>query len=256
MDNNHNIDQQFQEYFKNRTLNPSEASWERLEIILHSEEKPKAKASIKPYFKIAAMLFFVLSATTVFYLSTQEKTTEMAANDLFYERDSQPSDESILALESSAPTSEIIKNRTSIVAENTSNFSIKKAKAVADKSPYKQGSNEENTMPNALLNSIEKQPAIVSESIDQVSTQLEVAKQTFVYIDAQKLLAEVEHNLSTRQSDHPIAIKKPLQINPELLLEQAESKASKTFLERLYKGIQDNSNSIYVSISNRNYVEK
>ncbi|MBK9744520.1 MAG: hypothetical protein IPO94_16910 [Saprospiraceae bacterium] len=68
-------------------------------------------------------------------------------------------------------------------------------------------------------------------------------------INAAKLLANVEQEMSSRQTKKLIKI----QVDPKQLLAEAEKAAEASFLQKMYKNIQDNAGQIIVVVSNRNF---
>ena len=68
-------------------------------------------------------------------------------------------------------------------------------------------------------------------------------------INAAKLLANVEQEMTSRQTKKLIKI----QVDPKQLLAEAEKAAEASFLQKMYKNIQDNAGQIIVVVSNRNF---
>ena len=253
MDKNKNIDQQFKTHFENRDLKPSKESWNRLDMLLDAEEKPKTKR-VFPYYRVAAMVIALLVSVVIwnnFKPMTKEviiagneiKDTKITPQHTDFDdastltlTEENPVNEDLSDVQSEVPVVKKLPNTTSRIIKTQ----VKFTDAVSTKSIVTPDYTVKTPVPVAEVVSPEHQ--LVSD----------VKSNKTLHIDADKLLANVEQTMIQKNKNTTQVKTNIYRPNPTELLVEVEDRTSKTFLQRLYTGIQDNTGKLYVTLSNRN----
>lgn len=252
MDNN-NIDQQFKDYFENRELKQSKTSWNRLDMLLDAEEKPKIKR-LFPYYRIAAILIAILVSVIVWNnFQPIEKEVIIANNDTEDTKITpQRTDSDLLTTstltEDNPIDEDLLEIHTEVAIDqkisNTSSGNIKSQVKFSDAVSTKSISTPDYTI---------KTPVPVAEVVSPEHQLVsDVKSNKTLRIDADKLLANVEQSMIQKNKNTTQVKTNIYRPNPTELLVEVEDRTSKTFLQRLYTGIQDNTGKLYVTLSNRN----
>lgn len=258
--NNH-LDKQFREYFQDRSLTPSERSWTRLDILLDAEEKPFVKRKSFNLYKIAAAIVVITAAITVWYNTPSytiknnpiiahlpiTKMTNVQENAKQENPESEPEFRSTsLAISANKPVESTVKSQVLLSANNIRQKSETTNAAIANTLDMYHPNAEK--VPN---------PMVENPINDNITDKPKSTKHFEGYINPDKLLADVEsikrHDTKVLGATSPAKSYKP---DPAALLQEAETNASRTFLQKMYKGLQDNSSSIYATIANRNFEDK
>jgi hypothetical protein len=262
MDKSNNpIDKQFREYFQDRSLTPSEESWTRLDILLDAEEKPKVKRKSFYLYKIAAAIVVITAAIAVWYnISSYTIKHDTIIAHL-------PITKMPIARENAKPekpeSEPAFKSAPLTISANKSVESTVKGQV---RSSAKINRQRSETTITAIVNTLDMyhtNTEKVSNSIvenptnDNITDKPKSTKHYEAYINPDKLLADVEiikrHDSKVLGATSAAKSYKP---DPAALLQEAETNASRSFLQKMYKGLQDNSSSIYAIIINRNYEDK
>ena len=253
MDKNKNIDQQFKTHFENRDLKPSKESWNRLDMLLDAEEKPKTKR-IFPYYRVAAMVIALLVSVVIWNnFKPMTKEVIIAGNEIedtkITPQHTDFDDASTLTLTEENPVNEDLSDVQSEVPvvkklPNTTSRNFKthvnSKEVVSTRSIVTPEYTDKDSEPVAQLVGQEHQP-ILDRNTNKV-----------LRIDAYILLANVEQSISQKKNNTTQPTTNAYRPDPAVLLLEVEARASKTFLQRLYTGVQDNTVKIYATLSNRN----
>jgi len=262
MDKSNNpIDKQFREYFQDRTLTPSEQSWTRLDILLDAEEKPLVKRKSFYLYKIAATIVVITAAIAVWY----NMPSYTIKNDPIIAH--LPITKMPIVQENAKP--EKPKSESAFISAplaisaNKSVESTVKDRVRSSAKIIRQKSETTNTAVVNTLAMYHPNTEKVSNSIvenptnDNITDKPILTKHYEAYINPDKLLADVE---TIKRHDSKVlgatSAAKSYKPDPAVLLQEAETNASRSFLQKMYKGLQDNSSSIYAIIVNRNYEDK
>lgn len=252
MDKN-NIDQQFKDYFRNRDLKPSKKSWNRLDILLDAEEKPKTKR-IYPYYRIAAIVIAILVSFIVWdNFKPMSNQVIIAGNDT---EDTKITSQGTGSEE--LPTFTL--SEESLVNEDLSKIetdvaTVKKTTIKSSRNIRTQVKLTEAVSTTSIVTpeTTDKRPEPLAQLVGQEHKLVSDTKSnTNLRIDADKLLANVEQSISQKKNNTAQAKPNIYRPDPKELLLEVEERTSKTFLQRLYTGFQDNTSKIYVTLSNRN----
>jgi hypothetical protein len=221
----HNIDSQIKEKLKAREIQPSDQTWDRLDVLLTISEEKKARKGYGWFFVAAStILFFGLG----YFLFNSNETTEIT--------NSVPvvttSNEEMDTIETNKIENIVIENGKPVLVQNEVNLSKTNNKSEATNTLSNvENVLEEKISPNAQL------PTII----------------TYKYISPEKLLAEVQTQGKINPSDKKTIVKPRVKIDATSLLTSVEKELDETHkestLDKLSKKIQDAKSALV----NRNY---
>lgn len=221
----HNIDSQIKEKLKAREIQPSDQTWDRLDVLLTISEEKKARKGYGWFFVAAStILFFGLG----YFLFNSNETTKII--------NSVPvvttSNEEMDIIETNKIESIAVENGKPVLVQNEVNHSKTNNKSEATNTfPNVENVLEEKITPNAQL------PTII----------------TYKYISPEKLLAEVQTQGKINPSDKKTIVKPRVKIDATSLLTSVEKELDETHkestLDKLSKKIQDAKSALV----NRNY---
>lgn len=221
----HNIDSQIKEKLKAREIQPSDQTWDRLDVLLTISEEKKARKGYGWFFVAAStILFFGLG----YFLFNSNETTEIT--------NSVPvvttSNEEMDTIETNKIENIAVENGKPVLVQNEVNLSKTNNKSEAT-----------NTLPNV--------ENVLQEKITP-NTQLPTII-TYKYISPEKLLAEVQTQGKINPSDKKTIVKPRVKIDATSLLTNVEKELDETHkestLDKLSKKIQDAKSALV----NRNY---
>ncbi len=221
-----NIENQIRKKLNQRSIQPSQKAWDRLDAMLSVEEQ-KSKKSYK-WLSIAAI--FVGFTLIGILMMNQENSVEnvIPSNPVVLENENQPIEKGL--------TPEIKNN----YSEET------KINAVVHQSTKKieQPATEINPKKDFLLDNHSKK-----EELNVVENQ--PVESTSKYINAESLLAEIEKG---KKIEIPNISKKPsVKVDANTLLSTAEKEVEETFRNKVIQSINKKYNSAKSSFANRNY---
>lgn len=221
----HNIDSQIKEKLKAREIQPSDQTWDRLDVLLTISEEKREKKGYGWFFVAAStILFFGLG----YFLFNSNETTEIT--------NSVPvvttSNEEMDTIETNKIENIAVENGKPVLVQNEVNLSKTNNKSEAT-----------NTLPN-VENVLEEK---ISPNVQLPSIF------TYKYISPEKLLAEVQTAEKINPSDKKTIVKPRVKIDATSLLTNVEKELDETHkestLDKLSKKIQDAKSALV----NRNY---
>lgn len=226
------IENQFKEKMNAREINPSKASWDRLDAMLTVAEKPKR--SFKWMYIAASFLGFLLIGTLYF---NQNKKETIITND----------DAIVVNEPKSIPEINVIPVKINL-AKRVETTKIVEEKLASTEIKSKVGS--DSVLSNKEIQVAEKE--IVQEQ--QIPIINQKAEQKIVptkpkYVNADELLASVD-NASPRKSS--IVAKSNVKVNSNELLTQVDGELDLTFREKAIKTVNQNFKAAKLALSNRN----
>lgn len=220
-----NIEKQIREKLNQRTIQPSQNAWDRLDAMLSVEEQ-KPKRNYK-WISIAAI--FVGFTLIGIFMINKENSVENVI----------PSNSIVLENET-----KLIENESAPEIEN--NFSEEAGnEAVVHQSTKKieKPLMEINPKKDFLLDNQSKKEEAIVENQPKESTNK--------YINAESLLAEIE---TGEKIEVPNISKKPsVKVDANSLLSSAEKEVEETFRDKVILSINKKYNSVKSSLANRNY---
>lgn len=218
------IENQIKKKLNNRTIQPSAASWDRLDAMLNSKENEKAKPNYN-WLAIAAavVVFFGLG---FLYTTTSTSTTQMD-DSIAVARVVEIKNDSVTA----TPIATIAVNKQSpILTQNESNKINTKTIISEEKSSQE-------------LESIQK---IVAHEIATPTT-------TYKYMSPEALLNEIETGQKTTNPNRNTVSKNKIKINAATLLTGVEKELDSVYRETTLDKLNKNYNRIKSVIANRNF---
>lgn len=228
------LENDFRKKLNDRTIQPSEMSWDRLDAMLSVAEKKKPK---RTWLFIAASFLGFLLVGTIFFNQSEVKTgTENGV--VIQEREGRKNLEENFQPNQNTESS----NQTTIV----------KAEAIASnvsKQPNAAKKNQKNETLAVQKQEVFQAPE-KNEEVAVVATN-EVSKPNR-YIESEKLLAEAETRIQSQEVKKYVA-KSNVKVNSQSLLSSVEGELNDTFRERVIKSIGKNYETVKTSVANRNH---
>lgn len=223
------IENQIKKKLNNRTIQPSAASWDRLDAMLNSKENEKAKPNYN-WLAIAAAVavFFGLG---FLYTTTSTFTTQM--------------DDSI------AVASVVEIKNDSVTATPIATIAVEKTSPILTQ-------NESNKINTKTIISEEKSSQEL-EPIQRIVAQ-EIASNskatpptTYKYMSPEALLNEIETGQKTTNPNRNTVSKNKIKINAATLLTGVEKELDSVYRETTLDKLNKNYNRIKSVIANRNF---
>jgi hypothetical protein len=223
------IENQIKKKLNNRTIQPSAASWDRLDAMLNSKENEKAKPNYN-WLAIAAavVVFFGLG---FLYTTTSTFTTQM--------------DDSI------AVASVVEIKNDSVTATPIATIAVNKQSPILTQ-------NESNKINTKTIISEEKSSQEL-ESIQKIVAQ-EIATNSkpnpttsYKYMSPEALLNEIETGQKTTNPNRNTVSKNKIKINAAALLTDVEKELDSVYRETTLDKLNKNYNRIKSVIANRNF---
>lgn len=228
------LETDFRKKLNDRTIQPSEMSWDRLDAMLSVAEKKKPK---RTWLFIAASFLGFLLVGTIFFNQSEVKTkTENRV--VIQEKESKT------VLEENLQPSQSTQSSNQITVVNT--------EAVASNIAKQPNAAKKNKKQETLT--VQKQEVFQApEKKEEIAvvTPIEVSKPN-KYIESEKLLAEAETRIQSQQVKKYVA-KSNVKVNSQSLLSSVEGEIDDTFREKVIKSIGKNYETVKTSLANRNH---
>ena len=224
------IENQIKKKLNDRTIQPSAASWDRLDAMLNSTENEKAKPNYN-WLAIAAavVVFFGLG---FLYTTTSTSTTQMD-DSIAVVTVAETKNDSVTA----TPIATIAVNKQSpILTQNESNKINTKTIISEEKSSQE-------------LESIQK---IVAQEI-ATNSKPNPTTTTYKYMSPEALLNEIETGQKTTNPNRNTVSKNKIKINAATLLTGVEKELDSVYRETTLDKLNKNYNRIKSVIANRNF---
>ena len=243
------LETQFKEQLNSREIKPSEMAWSKLDAMLsvadssNSEQaKQKQKTKFPWMFMAASFVGFLLIGTI--YFKGFETVKIDKGNPVVIEqkidRDNLEAPEIINETVLPSQVQKTIVETHKVVADNNN----------LKKQPKQLNNKEEEAL---IINQSKENDAVVNSSENKNYQSTSVNK----YISAEKLLAEVTNTkFESKATDKTIEkTRKGVSVNPNSLLENAETELNQSFRESALNKFNKNFNAIKTVLVNRNYEE-
>ncbi len=229
------LEKQIKEKLVHRTIQPNEASWDRLNAMLSVSEKPKKNRN---WIYIAASIIGFLLVATVFLTQTQEmidveKST--VENPVTKELDK----------ENNVTLEKILKETDPSVFQK--NTIVSQTNKPVSNPVIKNNSEGENSGISKDMNIVIEEKVI--SKADPVVVEERVSKNKSIMVDVNELLASVD-----QQKEKIInpETKETIKVNPDNLLSHVDGEIEMTFREKVIKSVNKNYQEVKVALSNRN----
>ena len=228
-----NFEKDFREKLNNRTIEPSDKAWDRLDAMLSITENKKPKKKNKWLYIAASFVGFLLVGT--FFFNQKEQTIKVPQSVVVEDnikKDSvvKPalnSVDSIKTIASSEQTSVQKSNNKEINNNQKSNATLKnESNQVAESSIIIKNNQEKQSIPNQIK--ISK-----NENIDQL------------LVTAEKAVV----------AENSVKQKSKVKINADDLLNQVDGELELSFREKVISKVNKNYQTVKVALANRNNQE-
>ncbi len=218
------IENQIKKKLNNRTIQPSAASWDRLDAMLNSKENEKAKPNYN-WLAIAAavVVFFGLG---FLYTTTSTFTTQM--------------DDSI------AVASVVEIKNDSVTATPIATIAANKQSPILTQ-------NESNKINTKTIISEEKSSQELESIQKIVAHEIATPTTTYKYMSPEALLNEIETGQKTTNPNRNTVSKNKIKINAATLLTGVEKELDSVYRETTLDKLNKNYNRIKSVIANRNF---
>jgi hypothetical protein len=243
------LETQFKEQLNSREIKPSEMAWSKLDAMLtvadssNSEQgKQKQKTKFPWMFMAASFVGFLLIGTVYFKGFETVKIDKRNPVVIEEKIDRNNLEEPKIINETVLPSQvqKTIVETHKVVADNNN----------LKKQPKQLNNKEEEAL---IINQSKENDAVVNSSENKNYQSTSVNK----YISAEKLLAEVTNTkFEPKATDKTIEkTRKAIAVNPNSLLENAETELNQSFRESALNKFNKNFNAIKTVLVNRNYEE-
>ena len=229
-----NFEKDFREKLNNRTIEPSDKAWDRLDAMLSITENKKSKKKNKWFYIAASFVGFLLVGT--FFFNQKEQTIKVpqsvvVEDDIKKDSVVKPVSNSVDSIKtviaSSEQTSVPNSNNKEINNKQKSNTTLKnESNQVAESSIIIKNNQEKQSIP--IQNQISK-----NENVDQL------------LVNAEK--AVVAENSAKQKSK--------VKINADDLLNQVDGELELSFREKVISKVNKNYQTVKVALANRNQQE-
>lgn len=229
------LEKDFRKKLNERTIQPSEMSWDRLDAMLSVTEKKKKPKRTWLYIA-ASFLGFLLVGTMFFNQSEVEiKTNEGVV--VQEKKVTKPVENNNVEGEQEAKSS----NQITIVT----------SEAIASRLPV-QKKNQKTASSTSPKESQEQALQVLTEKKEAIATVTQnEASRANKYIESEKLLAEAETRIQS-QSIKKYVAKSSVKVDSKGLLSSVEGEMNETFKDKVVKSIGKNYENVKTSLANRN----
>lgn len=247
MDNNQ--EKSLKSYFEQRRINPSNDAWSKLEATLSQNDKKKPKVSMLNLQLIAASFLILIGIALWQYFSNSNQ-------DQIYSSPSNQTNDNINVSSTPAEVAEVkndykpttknsIENHTinlQTIDNKDIKSDVKKSYVSLSNPPYEAYASTEVAEQNEHLKSI-NQPVLPDKK---------VITSALVYVHPIDLLKDAESSIS---QNNPTKMYDKYDIDPELLLMEAEKDLKMSNLKKAYKSMKDFSSPMITAVMNRNEIK-
>jgi len=239
-----NFDKDFRKKLNQRTIEPSDKAWDRLDAMLSIAEEKKPKKKNKWLYVAASIAAFLLVGTFFF---NQKKSV-------------------VKAPENSVAVKENIQKKSVVKPSLNAIDSIEKEIEVSEKEPIKNTENsikEEEKISNQKSNqTIKNENNQIAESsvINQKNQQSQSVNNQITVPETPKnettdqLLSTAEKTILAENSAKPKS-KSKIKINANDLLNQVDGELELSFREKVIAKVNKNYQTVKVAVANRNQQE-
>ena len=220
------LEQDFKKKLNERTIQPSEMSWDRLDAMLSVAEK-KNKPKKRTWLYIAASFLGFLLIGTIFFR--------------------QPDIEIQTAKEKVVVVQE--KTTEEYNTQSSNQITTAATGAIASRLPEQK---KMQKIKSSVVSQGEKTSQVIPEKTEAIATveQNETVRANR-YIESEKLLAEAENKIQSQTVKKYVA-KSTVKVDSKGLLSTVEGEMNESFRDKVIKSIGRNYESVKTSLANRN----
>jgi hypothetical protein len=237
-----NFEKDFREKLNQRTIEPSDKAWDRLDAMLSVAEVKKPKKKNKWLYIAASIVGFLLVGT--FFFNQKKSTIDMPENTVVVK--------------------ENIQKKSVVKPSLNAIDSIEKEIAVSEKEPIKNTGNSIKEEEKKLIqksnktiknenNQIAESSVIIKKNQETQSTNNQISiPETPKNETADQLLNTAEKTVVAENSAKP---KSKIKINANDLLDQVDGELELSFREKVIAKVNKNYQTVKVAVANRNQQE-
>jgi len=247
---NHSLDNKVKKYFEQKTIEPTNQAWDRLDAMLTTVEKPKQTHTIQYILAFSACLVSFL----LIYAGDDSKPVDAIIT---------PEKVEISNNEVTEPKIQHVETKISGIVHSKVSSASHKTKGSKAVAPVLV---RDTYLPSSVTSSIaqfeniviipENNSSNISSTTENVASEHHKTNITFqkssLKIDADALLASVRHTKNNSSNEVVSKKSKGGWMNPNALLGEAENDVAKSFLVRTLTAFKETSGEIITSVSNRN----
>ncbi|EJL67065.1 hypothetical protein [Flavobacterium sp. CF136] len=239
-----NFDKDFREKLNQRTIEPSDKAWDRLDAMLSVAEVKKPKKKNKWLYIAASIVGFLLVGT--FFFNQKKSTIEIPKNTVVVK--------------------ENIEKKSVVKPSLNAMDSIEKEIAVSEKEPIKNTGNSIKEEEKKLIqksnktiknenNQIAESSVIIKKNQETQSTNNQISiPETPKNETADQLLNTAEKTVIAENSAKSKS-KSKIKINANDLLNQVDGELELSFREKVIAKVNKNYQTVKVAVANRNQQE-
>ena len=227
------LEKDFKKKLGERTIQPSEMAWDRLDAMLSVAEKKKPKK--RTWLYIAASFLGFLLVGTMFF--NQSEATIEKGNDVVVTEEKTEK-----TVENSIPEEQNTKSSNQITIVNS--------EAIASRLPVQKKNQKAGSSTSLKKEDQALQPTQEKTEMIASAGQNEMTKAN-KYIESEQLLAEAETRIQS-QSIKKYVAKSSVKVDSKGLLSSVEGELNETFRDKVVKSIGKNYENVKTSLANRN----
>jgi len=229
------LEQDFKKKLNERTIQPSEMSWDRLDAMLSVAEK-KNKPKKRTWLYIAASFLGFLLVGTIFFKQPEvEIQTAKEKGVVVQEKTIEKQEEKI--------------NEDEYNTQSSNQITTAATGAIASRLPEQK---KIQKIKSSVVSQGDKTSQVTPEKTEAIATveQNETVRANR-YIESEKLLAEAENKIQSQTVKKYVA-KSTVKVDSKGLLSTVEGEMSESFRDKVIKSIGRNYESVKTSLANRN----
>ncbi|OOV20154.1 hypothetical protein [Flavobacterium sp. LM4] len=232
-----NFEKDFREKLNQRTIEPSNKAWDRLDAMLSIAEEKKPEKSNKWLYVAASVMGILLVGT--FFFTQNNNATQTPKK---------------VVIEENTKKDSVLKP----VLDNTDSV---KTKIVVSENPLKESLNKEEKKRNQISNKIIKNESnLITESSVIIKNNQEkqsINNQTLIAENTKnsnvdQLLENAENKVVAENSTKP---KSKVKVNANDLLNQVDGELELSFREKIISKVNKNYQTVKVAVASRNQQE-
>jgi hypothetical protein len=232
------LEQDFKQKLEQRTIQPTEMAWDRLDAMLSVTEKQKKKPSRNWMYIAASFLALLLVGT--FFLNKEKQDTVTNGNN------------SVTETRSERGTTIDTAVRPSIVNEH-----FTEEEAVVATTSVNAGKGSVTPEKNTISKKSDVLNNVVVATNDNAGSTTEVTKvksgPSKINVDAADLLASVDTPVVNETIAVTKAKKQSVKVNPNSLLSSVEGELDDSFRGKVLQSVAKNYDKIKTSVASRNH---
>jgi len=239
-----NIEQDFKQKLEQRTIQPTEMAWDRLDAMLSVAEEKKSKKPNRTWMYMAAC-FLALLLVGVLFLNQEKQNTTNGIN---------TNSNSVVTTEEHAAPFE--KENDTTGAPQPISLPQEAVATTNTAKPLNRSQARKHTPNTTIIDN----PVYTNDEqvvVNNENTVLPaVTKPGKIKVDANELLASVDRNSASapkQQLSTPKVKQDGVKVNPNSLLTSVEGELKESFRDRVLETVSKNYNTVKSSLATRNH---